>query len=125
MLLLLIGGSALACQFDNERLYCTEQGPFMLRKEGHTLAGFYSLLTSGHLGTVIGQLDSRVMTGRWREHDREGDLVIRFAPDFSAFEVELGPADGEAGPERRLRGALRYADGGSSFTLDDVAYRCE
>ena len=56
----------------------------------------------------------------------EGSLASQVTtPDFSAFEAELGPAIGEAGPERRLRGALRYADGGSSFTLDEVDYRCE
>ena len=114
-----------ACPFENERLYCSENGPFLLRKEGDTLAGMYAMLASGELGAVVGRLDGHLLRGRWREVDQEGDIVVYFTPDRSAFEVVFRM---DAEPERvyrRFRGALRYADGGSSFTLDNVHYRCE
>ena len=124
-LALLVTVCAVAGHPGGDRYYCTEYAPFFIRIDGEKLAGVFAVLERNDLGTAVGELHGNVMTGRWHEADASGDIVIRFAPDRSAFSAEYR-VDGE--PDiwhREWRGVLRYADGDNRFTLDEIEYRCE
>ena len=108
-----------------ERHYCTQRGPIYLQFDGGQLAGVFADRENDRLGSLVGQIEGDVMTGRWSGSGAAGDVVIRFTPDRSAFQAEYRSDDSPSVWHREWRGVLRYADGERSFTLDDVEYRCE
>lgn len=110
-----------------ERRYCTQTGPFLLRFETAHAAGFFKALpkNGGGPGAVAGAMPGRTLTGDWMTPDARGALRMGFSEDWSSFVAAYAP---EADPENWRTGWMGYlppAGDPPTFVIDGETFHCD
>ncbi len=107
-----------------ERRYCTQFGPFILRFDPDKAAGIFAILPNNDLGSIVGALNERELTGEWIEVDSRGEIRIQFADDWSSFSAEYNVASNPENWHSGWIGNIAPEATTTKFTVDDMTFYC-
>lgn len=70
------------------RTYNTEFGRFDVWIQGSQVTGSYQIVPKRVIGSVWAKLDGMKATGRWKDPDGEGDIILLFEAGFQKFTAD-------------------------------------
>ena len=118
-------GGAAESHPSTERYYCTQFGPFFIRFDEDNAAGVFAILPNDDLGSIVGTLSGRNLSGEWIETDSRGEIRLKFSEDWLYFDAEYTVAPDNENWLGNWSGRIRPSNDPATFDFNGVTYRCE